>query len=201
MATVDSVAGSKPDSQDLEDILIDQLPEDDDKARQYKEAWYRFSQKLKEIFNYYDTGDLVGEQGERGPQGPAGPPGSDGQDGEDVGARAENFTKVMGCKSTTSVGDFVYQDTTRTNEVTEASDNDTPEPIIGVVLDKSSDVSCTVILMGKFTTSLGIGIIYLGTDGKGSLTKPTVGLGQILGYSFGDGTGNINPNLQRSKDV
>ena len=201
MATVDSVSGSKPDSQDLEDILIEQLPEDDDKARQYKEAWYRFSAKLKEIFNFYDTGDLVGVQGPRGPQGVPGVPGTDGKDGQDASTSAETIEKVMGCKATTQVGDFVYQDTSRVNEVTEATDNNTPEPIIGVVAKKSSDVSCSVILTGLFDTDLGIGIIYLGEDGAGSLTKPDVGLGQILGYSFGDGQGHCNPNLQRSKDV
>ena len=201
MATVDSVSGSKPDTQDLEDILIEQLPEDDDKARQYKEAFYRFSQKLKEIFDFYDNGDLVGAQGPRGPQGPAGPPGSNGVDGEDASGTAETIEKVMGCKTTTQVGDFVYSDTSRTNEVTEATDNNTPEPIIGVVKSKSSSVSCTVILNGLFDTSLDIGIIYLGTNGSGSLTKPSLGLGQILGYSFGDGTGNINPDLQRSNSV
>ena len=194
---VDLVRG-KPDTQDLADLIIDQLEEGD-----VKEAFYRLSEKLKEIFDFYDTGDLVGAQGERGPQGVPGAPGADGQDGEDGqdgSTAAETIERVMGCKVTTSVGDFVYQDTARVNEVTEATNNDTPEPIIGVVKNKPSDQSCTIILTGQFNTSLGIGIIYLGTDGKGSLTKPS-GLGQILGYSFGDGTGHINPDLQRSKDV
>jgi hypothetical protein len=79
--TIDSRSDTKPNSQDLEDILIDQLPENTEEQRFYKEAWTRFSIKLKEIFDYYDTGNLVGAQGPRGPQGPAGPPGSGGGGG------------------------------------------------------------------------------------------------------------------------
>lgn len=49
-----------PNSQDMSDILIDQLPDDTEANRQIKESMYRLSEKLKEIFNYYENniGDL-----------------------------------------------------------------------------------------------------------------------------------------------
>lgn len=49
-----------PNSQDMSDILIDQLPDNTDDNRQIKESMYRLTEKLKEIFDYYETniGDL-----------------------------------------------------------------------------------------------------------------------------------------------
>lgn len=49
-----------PDSQDITDILIDQLPDDTEKDRQIKETIYRMTEKLKDIFDYYENniGDL-----------------------------------------------------------------------------------------------------------------------------------------------
>ena len=76
MAGIDSQEGRKPDTQDLADVLLEQIPEGD-----IKEFLYRQSEKLKEIFDFYDTGDLVGPPGPRGPQGPPGPPGTPGGGG------------------------------------------------------------------------------------------------------------------------
>lgn len=106
-------------------------------------------------------------------------------------------TKLVSCQPTTAVNDFVYVDTSNANTVIEATDNNTPEPIVGIVREKLTAQSCIILLIGLHPIVIGEGELFLGANGSASLTPPP-GTGQILGYSFGDGNIFFNPNLLRS---
>jgi hypothetical protein len=49
-----------PSSQDLSDILVDQMPDESESEKKIKETMYRLTEKLKDIFDYYENniGDL-----------------------------------------------------------------------------------------------------------------------------------------------
>jgi len=196
MATVDSVGGAKPDSQDLEDILIDQLPESDDKEILYKEAWYRFSTKLKEIFDYYDNGNLVGAQGARGPQGVAGPPGSTvgvpGPPGADGAAIVE---RDFIADASVAVNSPVFL--AGNNYVQPVSDNNPQEVIIGIIVARPTAATATVRMLGLYDYVIARGTLWLSANGTISTLRPSIGHMQRLGYSFGDGQIYIRPEQDR----
>ena len=108
-------------------------------------------------------------------------------------------TKLVSCQATTAVNDFVYVDTANSNTVIEATSDNPPEPIVGIVREKLTAQSCIILLVGLHPITLEEGTIYLGTDGKSTLVPPVPGTWQQLGYSFGDGNIFFNPNLLRSK--
>ena len=196
MATVDSVGGAKPDSQDLEDILIDQLPESDDKEILYKEAWYRFSTKLKEIFDYYDNGNLVGAQGARGPQGVAGPPGSTvgvpGPPGADGAAIVE---RDFIADASVAVNSPVFL--AGNNYVQPVSDNNPQEVIIGIIVARPTAATATVRMLGLYDYVIARGTLWLSANGTISTLRPSIGHMQRLGYCFGDGQIYIRPEQDR----
>lgn len=57
----ESIPIDRPDSNDLVDELISQLPDETEEQRNVKEAIYRLTEKLKDIFGYYEKtiGDLI----------------------------------------------------------------------------------------------------------------------------------------------
>jgi hypothetical protein len=195
MSTFDSVGSSKPSTQDLEDILIEQLPEDDDKARQYKEAWYRFSQKLKEIFDYYDNGNLVGAQGARGPQGVPGPPGTTiGIEGPPGPAGDANIERDFIADASILVNTPVF--VAGDNYVQSFNSNNVPQPIIGIVIDRPTAAIATVRMLGLHDYVIDRGELWLSANGTISTVRPNDGYMQRLGYSFGDGEIYIRPEQQ-----
>lgn len=181
----------KPDTQDLADLLIEQLDEGD-----VKETLYRLTEKLKEIFDFYDTGDLVGAQGARGPQGPPGAPGATvgipGPPGEDGSA---DLFKDFICDASVPVnapvrlsGDGFVQVTTDNNPATK---------IIGIVIDRPTISTCTVQVFGFYDISFPRGELWLSAGGTLSSVRPFDGFIQRLGYSYGDGSILIRPEQER----
>lgn len=55
MVAKDSSFLKKPDTQDLADFVIDQLPDSTEDQRKVKEAFYLLTKKLKEILDYYEN--------------------------------------------------------------------------------------------------------------------------------------------------
>ena len=188
---VDLVRG-KPDTQDLADIIIDQLEEGE-----VKEAFYRLSEKLKEIFDFYDTGDLVGPQGARGPQGPPGPPGSTvGIPGPEGPPGSATTDKPFLCDNSVPINAPVW--VAGDGFVQTTGNNNSPGPVIGIVVERPTVDSCTVRMFGLYDLSFARGDLWLSSSGTLSTVRPSIGTVQRLGYSFGDGTIWIYPDLQRT---
>jgi hypothetical protein len=185
------ISRGKPSTQDIADIVIEQLPEGD-----YKEAFYRLTEKLKEIFDYYDNGDLIGAPGPRGPQGPAGPPGSTvgipGPPGADGAATIER-TFIADASVPDGAPVFVAGN----NYVQAVSDNNPTEPIIGLVVERVDPANVKVRLFGLYDMVLPRGELWLSETGTISTVRPSIGYMQRLGYSFGDGQIYIRPEQQR----
>lgn len=102
----------------------------------------------------------------------------------------------MDCEASAQPGDRVRIDTTTPNKVIVATDNSVKEPVIGVIKEKTSATTCNVYLRGIIDRAMSQGRLYLGTDGDFTGTPPTNDGGylQTLGYSFGNGKINLEPN-------
>lgn len=55
MVAKDTQLLKKPNTQDLADFLIDQLPDNTDDQIRTKEAILKLCEKLKEVFDYYEN--------------------------------------------------------------------------------------------------------------------------------------------------
>ena len=93
----------------------------------------------------------------------------------------------------------MYQSSSTNNRAVTAADNTNLEPVIGIVLDKPTTTTCTVILHGIYALSVSRGKFYLGAGGSATTTGPTTGFLQSLGVSFGNGDIFINPEYNRVK--
>ena len=100
----------------------------------------------------------------------------------------------MDCETTANVGDLVRIDTTTPNKVIVATANDLKEPVIGVIKNKLSATKCNVYLRGIIDRILPQGRLYLSPLGNFTNTPPTADYLQTLGYSFGNGKINLEPN-------
>ena len=100
----------------------------------------------------------------------------------------------MNCEASAMPGDRVRIDTTTPNKVLVAVDNLTKDPVIGVIKVKIGTTKCDVYLRGIITRSLPQGRLYLSALGDFTNTPPTSDYLQTLGYSFGNGKINLDPN-------
>ena len=104
------------------------------------------------------------------------------------------------CAPDVLVQDLVYLSTT-TGVLTKALNNNSPQPVIGVVLSKETSTFCEVALSGLITYALNIasGIIYVSSTGTFTLTPTATGGGmsQVCGVSFGNGEIFFNPEYRR----
>lgn len=100
----------------------------------------------------------------------------------------------MDCEASAAVGDLVRIDTVVPNKVVVATGNLVKEPVIGVIKNKTSLTKCNVYLRGIISRVLPQGRLYLSTTGVFTNTPPTSDYLQTLGYSFGNGKINLEPN-------
>lgn len=100
----------------------------------------------------------------------------------------------MDCEPTAAPGDRVRIDTTTPNKVIVAINNLVKEPVIGVIKNKTSTTTCNVYLRGIISRVMPQGRLYLSTAGDFTNTPPTTDYLQTLGYSFGNGKINLDPN-------
>lgn len=111
------------------------------------------------------------------------------------------ISKVMSCDASVGVGNWVVNSLVTNNTVEAAADNLTPEPVIGIVLDKPATTKCNVCFVGLVPITLARGRVYLSQTGQASITGPSVGYQQKLGVSFGDNTMFVNPESTRIKRI
>ena len=106
---------------------------------------------------------------------------------------------TMDCTSAEQPGDIVRLAAT-VNTVARCTNNTSSVPAIGWIKDKPvSATSCRVVVKGVITaSSLAPGRVYLGIDGLFTLVSPanSGGYRQPLGYSFGNGKINLDPDLR-----
>lgn len=100
----------------------------------------------------------------------------------------------MDCDASAAVGDLVRIDTVTANKVVVATDNSVKEPIIGVIKNKVTSTTCNVYLRGIISRTLPQGRLYLSDSGDFTNTAPSADYLQTLGYSFGNGKINLEPN-------
>lgn len=102
----------------------------------------------------------------------------------------------MDCEASAAPGDLVRIDTVIPNKVVVAVDNSVKEPVIGVIKEKTSATKCNVYLRGVIDRVLPSGRLYLSALGNFTNTPPAIpdGYLQTLGYSFGNGKINLEPN-------
>jgi hypothetical protein len=100
----------------------------------------------------------------------------------------------MDCEASAQPGDLVRIDTLIPNKVVVAVDNSVKEPVIGVIKVKNTSTTCDVYLRGIIDRVLPQGRLYLSALGDFTNTPPTADYLQTLGYSFGNGKINLEPN-------
>lgn len=120
-----------------------------------------------------------------------------------TGGPYAQVTRVMDCASTVAVDDWVHQSLTTNNRAVKETNNLSNAPTIGIVKDKPSSVTCTVVLHGIYALSVARGKIFLGSGGTAvpQSSAPGTGYLQTLGMSFGDGDIFVNPIYNRVKRV
>jgi hypothetical protein len=67
------------------------------------------------------------------------------------------------------------------------SNNNTPQPMLGLVISRPAPTRAVVQVAGFREYTIGLGALYVGTNGQLSIIKPTTGTVQRMGYSLGDG--------------
>lgn len=109
--------------------------------------------------------------------------------------------KNMECAPSVEVGDLVYLDPNNPNTVITAIDNNTPEPIIGLVVSKSTSTNARILINGIIRLSINIssGRLFVGTTGGLTLTPPSSNYLQEIGKSFGDDIIDFEPVHRRVK--
>lgn len=116
---------------------------------------------------------------------------------------AGTLVTELDCTASEVVGDLVRLHASTPDLVERAIDNLVDRPIIGVIKEKISTVRCRVVVAGIIDYAIGVGRVYLGTDGQFTLTSPSNqdGYRQTLGYSFGNGKLNLDPNTTLTKNA
>ena len=106
-------------------------------------------------------------------------------------------TKIMDCAASVAVSDLIYLSPSTDNLAVTAIDNQTPTPVIGIVLSKPTNETCKVLLLGLAKITIARGTLRLGTDGQFTTSCVLTGKIQNLGVSFGDGNIFFNPSQTR----
>ena len=108
-------------------------------------------------------------------------------------------TIIFPCVSTVQKEDLVYL--ASNGLLTTATSNNPQTPIVGIVIAKPTAAACEILFSGlvSYSLNLAFGIIYVGIDGKLSLTPTQAGggLNQVMGTSFGNGKIYFYPNYVR----
>lgn len=104
----------------------------------------------------------------------------------------------MLCESTADVGDLVYLSNITPNKVEIVQDNNTPSPVIGIIVSKPTSTKAVILFDGiiKVGTIIDNGRLFVSTSGGFTLSDPAVNYTQLLGLSFGDGHIDFSPQLR-----
>jgi hypothetical protein len=112
-------------------------------------------------------------------------------------------SRYFDCDDTLSIGKLVYPDGTRSNYVITSNDNRLGIPCIGIVSEKREDTVALIHLSGLYPSSYsGLvkgNLVFVGTDGNLTTTKPGSGWFQVIGFCPEDNVLDVNINYQMIK--
>lgn len=119
------------------------------------------------------------------------------------GGDSEHHIKTYNHDDITIVaGDLVYLDTVIHNKVNKAIDNNSPNPVIGIVFQVISDTSLRVLMLGTITITETLppgSKVYVSPIGSMTETLPINNFIQVLGTITGEFEILINPEKIRVK--
>lgn len=96
------------------------------------------------------------------------------------------LTADMVIDENATLGSLVYLDTTRDNTTITALDNNPDKRVIGYVLEILTASTGRILFLGVVTgTGINPGDLFVGTDGRLSLSAPNTGYVQRVGFSIG----------------
>lgn len=114
---------------------------------------------------------------------------------------AEKVADTFLCDVSVAVGDLVRADTATSDTVASISSNVYDDVVFGMVILKPTATTCQVLISGKasgLATSLVFGkVVWVGTDGKPSTTRPTTGHIQKIGISIKADTMFLLPSMEK----
>ena len=113
---------------------------------------------------------------------------------------AEKIADIFTCDPSVAVGDLVRPSETVEDEVVAVSSNVYPNIVFGVVINKPTSTSCEVLISGKLDGYSGLAfgkVIWAGTSGEVTTTKPTTGHQQKLGIAIKSDTIFLFPSTEK----
>jgi len=109
---------------------------------------------------------------------------------------------LMNCESGAVVGDLVYQSQTVDGLALVAVDNNSENPVIGVISSKPSSTKAKVTLIGIIEDYSGLTKgqkVMVGLTGEPTTTPPTVNYLQTIGFALSETKIYFRPEFQRVK--
>lgn len=104
------------------------------------------------------------------------------------------------CTSSAVPGDFVVEDISvarKLNVVTSNTKEMIPHGVLGVIFEKQSSTSCSLLILGLVSGASGLQFgkpIFVGTDGKIAQTKPAIGTSHRVGIAISATEYIFNPS-------
>lgn len=117
---------------------------------------------------------------------------------------ANNIVESRICLAGAAIGDLVVESATVTNLVETVTDNTDVRPVFAIIIDKPTDTTCTIVLLGRVSGFSGLtkgSKVFLSTSGGITSTPPTTDYMQSLGVAKEVDTIDFNPNMQRVKRI
>lgn len=115
------------------------------------------------------------------------------------------LTLIFNCSEFASVGDLVVTDIGSPESVIALADNDYAGLCIGQIIDKPTTITAEVLLTGVVTATvndLAAGVpVFVGTDGKPTITPPTTDVLQIIGIGLSIDQYLVKPETNRVKRI
>ena len=113
---------------------------------------------------------------------------------------SNNIVESRSCLATADVGDLVVESETFVDRVDVAEDNLDIRPVFAIIIEKTSETTCTILLLGQvggFSGLVKSRKVFLDVDGSITSTPPTTGYMQSLGVAKEDSVVDFRPNMQR----
>lgn len=117
---------------------------------------------------------------------------------------SNNIVESRSCLATADVGDLVVESETFVDRVDVAEDNLDIRPVFAIIIEKTSETTCTILLLGQvggFSGLVKSRKVFLDVDGSITSTPPTTGYMQSLGVAKEDSVVDFRPNMQRVKRI
>lgn len=110
-----------------------------------------------------------------------------------------NLTADMVIDENATLGSLVFLDTTKSNTTITAIDNNPDKRVIGFVREIITESIANILFLGVIDgLGLSAGDLFVGDDGRFSLTSPSPGYIQRVGFSIGGGRAYFQADYNRT---